>query len=56
MVDKRIAAQLAYHFCLLVCDDPGYIKARNAILDFANGFHRVKECGKLAPMEGKEGP
>ena len=56
VVDKRIAAQLAYHFCRLVCDDPGYIKARNDILDFANEFHRVKECGKLAPMEGKEGP
>ncbi len=46
-VDKRIAAQLAYHFCRLDCDDPEYIKARNAILDFANQFHRVNECGRL---------
>ena len=46
-VDARIAAQLAYHFCRLDCDDPDYIAARNAILDFANTFHRVKECGKL---------
>ena len=46
-VDKRIAAQLAYHFCRLDCDDPEYIKARNAILDFANQFHRVDECGRL---------
>ena len=46
-VDARIAAQLAYHFCRLDCDDPGYIAARNAILDFANTFHRVEECGKL---------
>ena len=46
-VDKRIAAQLAYHFCRLDCDDPAYIKARNAILDFANQFHRVYECGRL---------
>ena len=48
-VDKRIAAQLAYHFCRLYCDDPEYIKARNAILDFANQFHRVDECGRLSP-------
>ena len=46
-VCKRIAVQLAYHFCKLDCDDPEYIAARNAILDFANQFHRVGECGKL---------
>lgn len=55
VVDRRIAAQIAYHFCRLVCDDPGYIKARNAILDFANEFHRVDECGELEPIEEKEG-
>lgn len=55
VVDRRIAAQIAYHFCRLVCDDPGYIKARNAILDFANEFHLVDECGYLEPIEGKEG-
>lgn len=46
-VDKSIAAQLAYHFCRLDCDDPDYIAARNAIVDFANTFHRVKECGRI---------
>ena len=46
-VDARIAAQLAYHFCRLDCDDPDYIATRNAILDFANTFHSAKECGKL---------
>lgn len=46
-VDKRIAAQLAYHFCRLDCDDPEYIKARNDILSFANQFHRMEECGEL---------
>ena len=46
-VDKKIAAQLAYHFCRLDCDDPEYIKTRNAILSFANQFHRVNECGML---------
>ena len=49
--DRRIMAQLAYHFCCQDCDDPDYIKARNAILDFANTFHRVDECGVLEPKE-----
>ena len=46
-VDKRLACQLAYHLCSLQCDDADYIKMRNSILDFANQFHRVNECGKL---------
>ena len=46
-VDKKIAVQLAYHFCRLDCDDPEYIKTRNAVLNFANQFHRVNECGVL---------
>lgn len=46
-VDKKIAVQLAYHFCRLDCDDPEYIKTRNAILNFANQFHQVDECGML---------
>ena len=52
-VDRRIAAQLAYHFCRLDCDDPAYIQARNAVLAFANQFHRAKECGFLEPKEVK---
>lgn len=50
-VDRRIAAQLAYHFCRLDCDDLDYIAARNAIIHFANEFHRVEECGRLEPKE-----
>lgn len=50
-VDRRIAAQLAYHFCCLDCDDPDYIEARNAIVNFANEFHRVEECGWLELKE-----
>ena len=50
-VDVRIARQLAYHLCALDCDDPEYIKARNALLPFANQFHRVQECGILEPIE-----
>lgn len=49
--DRRLMAQLAYHFCAQDCDDPDYIKARDAILWFANSFHRVDECGKLEPRE-----
>jgi len=49
-VDVRIARQLAYHLGALDCDDPEYIKARNAILDFANQFHRAQECGILAEV------
>ena len=47
VVDARIARQLAYHFCRLVCDDPEYLEARKAIAEFANGFHRVDECGRI---------
>ena len=50
-VDKRLACQLAYHLCSLQCDDADYIKMRNSILDFANQFHRVNECGKLEERE-----
>ena len=48
-IDKHIACQLAYHFCNQDCDDPEYIEARNAILKFANQFHRASECGILEP-------
>ena len=44
-VDRNVAAQLAYHFCRLDCDDPEYIMARNAIVKFANTFHLVGESG-----------
>ncbi len=50
-VDIRIAAQLAYHFCRLVCDDPAYIQARNALVPLANTFHRADECGRLEILE-----
>ena len=53
-VDVRIASQLAYHFCSLDCDDLEYSKARNAIADFANKFHRAEECGKIEVEEEHE--
>ena len=49
--DKRLACQLAYYLCSLQCDDADYIKMRNSILDFANQFHRVDECGELEERE-----
>ena len=52
-VCKRVAAQLAYHFCRLDCDDPEVIAAQNALIPLANQFHRADECGKLEPKEGK---
>ena len=52
-VCKRIAAQLAYHFCRLDCDDQEVIAAQNALIPLANQFHRVGECGKLEPKEVK---
>jgi hypothetical protein len=56
VIDCRLAAQLAYHFCSMHCDDPAFITARNHIIDFANTFHRVDECGVLLPVEvGKGG-
>lgn len=52
-VCKRIAVQLAYHFCRLDCDDPEVIAAQNALIPLANQFHRVGQCGKLEPKEEK---
>lgn len=46
-VDKRIAAQLAYHFCRVRCDDPEVQAAQKALAPLANQFHRVEECGRV---------
>jgi hypothetical protein len=45
IVDKRIAAQIAAHFCALTCDDPDYQAARSAILEFAKTSHRAGDLG-----------
>jgi len=50
-IDVRIARQIAYHLCSMQCDDPEFITVRNAMLPFANKFHRVKECGRLEKGE-----
>ena len=46
-VDAKIAAQLAYHFCRISCDDPSVKAAQTALRDLANRFHRVAECGEI---------
>ena len=55
-VDKDIAAQLAYYFCRLDCDDPEYLRARNGLLNFANQFHHAKKYGKLELIEKGPAP
>ena len=44
-VDAKIAAQLAAHFCALDCDDPAYLAAREAVLEFAKTSHRANKLG-----------
>ena len=47
IVDRRIAAQLAYHFCRVICDDPGVVQCQKALYQLANTFHRVGELPRL---------
>ena len=51
VVDKRIAAQIAAHFCVLDCDDADYLAARAAILEFAKSSHRADELGLLEEVQ-----
>ncbi len=44
-VDRKIAAQVALHFCCLDCDDMNYQKARATIIDFARTSHRAQDMG-----------
>ena len=41
IIDRRIAAQLALHFCALECDDTDYQSARAAVLGFAKSSHHA---------------
>jgi hypothetical protein len=41
VVDSRIAAQLAAHFCAVVCDDPDAKAAQDAVREFARKSHRA---------------
>ncbi len=51
-VDRRLAAQLAAHFCVLDCEDEDYQKARAAVLEFAKTSHRARELGLLEEAVG----
>ena len=46
-IDKKIFAQLVYHICRTVCDDEECKNIQASLAKFANGFHRVDECGKI---------
>jgi hypothetical protein len=48
-IDKRIAAQLLYHFCRMECDDKEVIECQNHLLPLANQFHIISGhgCTKL---------
>lgn len=50
-VDKRIASQIAAHFCALDCDDADYQTARTAILEFARTSHRANDLGLVEERE-----
>ena len=50
-VDKRIAAQIAAHFCALDCDDADYQAARTAIIEFAKTSHRAGDLGLVEERE-----
>jgi len=44
--DRRLAAQLAYHFCRIdFGDDAVCLVAQDALMTLANEFHRVGEIG-----------
>lgn len=47
IVDKQIAAQIAYHFFRLVCADLDVKAAQEAIKGLSNQFHRINECGRI---------
>ncbi len=44
-VDRKIAAQLAAHFCALDCDDLEHQAARESLLAFAKTSHRAHDLG-----------
>lgn len=59
-IDDRIAAQLIYHTCSAIAYSP-YVSERykrimlsRDVLDIANEFHRVDECGILTPYKTAE--
>ena len=43
IVCKKIAMQIAAHFCSLVCDDEEVKETQKTVLDFARGSHRATD-------------
>lgn len=54
-VDKRLAAQMAYHFCRLACGSPEVKAAQAALEGLANKSHVIKTYGlpKIAAKNKK---
>jgi len=51
--DRRLAAQLAYHFCRIDFGDDELCKGlQEALVPLANEFHRVGESGILLSRSG----
>ena len=46
-IDKRLAAQIAYHFCRMTCEDEEVKQAQEKLKNLANLFHRTEECGVI---------
>lgn len=51
IVDRRVAAQIAAHFCALNCDDADYLAARKTILEFAKKSHRAIDLELLEEVQ-----
>ena len=47
IIDLKIGAQMAYHFCRMKSTDPDVVAAQKAVKELANKFHRVDECGRI---------
>jgi len=54
--DRRLAAQLAYHFCRIDFGDDELCKdMQESLVQLANEFHRVGEIG-IPPIKQRGGP
>jgi len=42
-VDRKLSAQIAYHFCSLNSNDPEVLEFQKSLYKFANEFHRIGE-------------
>ena len=47
IIDLKIGAQMAYHFCRMKSTDPEVLAAQKSLKGLANKFHHAKECGEI---------